>query len=141
MSGERPGFGHDEADWERFFVVTEGREPRPLLVEVLDRLGPGADRLAVDLGCGDGTDTLELLRRGWRVHAVDSSAGGLRRLQERLPADPGDRAGRCRPPPDRSTGTTSTSWRPPDQARSACLDSFKTIGKDAGDGDDCDADD
>jgi tellurite methyltransferase len=29
-------------------------------------------RFAVDLGCGGGKDTFELLRRGWRVLAVDS---------------------------------------------------------------------
>lgn len=34
---------------------------------------PGEGPLAVDLGCGDGTDTLALLDAGWRVHAVDAS--------------------------------------------------------------------
>jgi SAM-dependent methyltransferase len=43
--------------------------------------------LAVDLGCGDGRDTVEMLRRGWRVHAIDSEADGIARLEARVPAE------------------------------------------------------
>jgi len=49
-----------------------GREPRPLLLRVLaerDEVGH-----AIDLGCGPGNDTLELLREGWTVHAIDAHA-------------------------------------------------------------------
>jgi tellurite methyltransferase len=54
-------------------------------VGALDRFEtPG---FAVDLGCGDGRDTVELLRRGWRVLALDGQAEGVRRLRERVPAD------------------------------------------------------
>ena len=38
--------------------------------------------VAVDLGFGDGADTVELLRRGWTVCAIDSSADAVARLQE-----------------------------------------------------------
>jgi len=43
---------------------------------------------AADLGCGDGRDAIELLRRGWRVVAVDSEPVALERLRTRrdLPA-------------------------------------------------------
>lgn len=44
-------------------------------------------RLAVDLGCGDGRDTVELLRRGWRVLAIDSHPEGIARLLARAPAE------------------------------------------------------
>lgn len=44
-------------------------------------------RLAVDLGCGDGRDALELLRRGWRVLAIDSHPEGISRLLARTPED------------------------------------------------------
>jgi SAM-dependent methyltransferase len=39
--------------------------------------GPGR---AIDLGCGDGVDSLELLRRGWTVLAIDAEAAGIERL-------------------------------------------------------------
>jgi len=38
---------------------------------------------AVDLGCGTGRDTAELLRRGWRVLAIDSEPAGVERLVRR----------------------------------------------------------
>ena len=38
------------------------------------------ERFAVDLGCGTGRDTLELLRRGWRVLAVDATIEAIERL-------------------------------------------------------------
>src|SRR5204862_391013 len=40
---------------------------------------------AIDLGCGDGTETAELLRRGWRVLAIDAEPDGVRRLRQRVP--------------------------------------------------------
>ena len=58
------------------------RPPRPTLLRALDRLaqeGVTSGR-AVDLGCGVGRDTLELLRRGWQVTAVDSEPEALARL-------------------------------------------------------------
>lgn len=81
----------DDERWRGYYEHTAGRDPRLLLVEALDRLGPGAGRQAVDLGCGDGTDTLELLRRGWRVLAVDAHPVGLERLRSRVPAEVADR--------------------------------------------------
>jgi SAM-dependent methyltransferase len=44
------------------------------------RTTPG---LAVDLGCGGGTDTVELLRRGWRVLAVDAEPHAIEFLRHR----------------------------------------------------------
>lgn len=50
--------------------------PRNTLLAALERFEteePGkAGREAVDLGCGEGRDTVELLRRGWRVLAIDA---------------------------------------------------------------------
>src|SRR5262249_34292249 len=37
--------------------------------------------LAVDLGAGTGRDTAELLRRGWRVVAIDGQADAVARLR------------------------------------------------------------
>jgi len=61
-----------------------------LLVQAADsfaREGAGPWR-AVDLGCGQGRATLELLRRGWTVTAVDVTADGLDRLRTAAGQDP-----------------------------------------------------
>jgi SAM-dependent methyltransferase len=41
--------------------------------------------MAIDLGCGEGTDALELLARGWSVMAVDAEPAGLALLRARIP--------------------------------------------------------
>lgn len=38
---------------------------------------------AVDLGCGDGTETQVLLERGWTVTALDAEPDAIRRVLER----------------------------------------------------------
>jgi SAM-dependent methyltransferase len=87
-------------DWPAYFDRMVGKPARETLVRAADALaaegfgakatgdaGPvGVGRAqpwAADLGCGDGRDTAELLRRGWRVWAQDSSADGLARLRAR----------------------------------------------------------
>jgi tellurite methyltransferase len=45
--------------------------------------GKVTDALAVDLGCGTGKDTAELLRRNWRVLAIDFSQAGVDTLLQR----------------------------------------------------------
>jgi SAM-dependent methyltransferase len=76
------------AGWAAYYEKLRERPPRRTLVAALDRFGAdAAGSLAVDLGCGDGRDVIELLRRGWRVVAVDAEPDALRRLQDRpLPA-------------------------------------------------------
>ncbi|MBL9031015.1 MAG: class I SAM-dependent methyltransferase [Phycisphaerae bacterium] len=73
-------------DWPGYFRAVLGKGPRETLLAALDafeREGkPPAD--AVDLACGEGRDSLELLRRGWRVHALDGSAEGLAHLVPRV---------------------------------------------------------
>jgi len=69
-----------------YYDATAARPPRKTLLAALDRFErPGR---AVDLGCGDGRDTIELLRRGWQVVAIDAEADAIARLQARpdLPA-------------------------------------------------------
>ena len=57
-----------------------------MLLAACQRLGAGAGRMAIDLGCGDGTDTLALLDRGWSVLAVDIEPAGLALLRSRIRA-------------------------------------------------------
>ena len=79
----------DTARWNDYYRKTEGRPPRPTLLFALDRFtSPG---FAVDLGCGEGRDTIELLRRGWRVLGVDSEPGAIAGLLARRDLPPGHR--------------------------------------------------
>jgi tellurite methyltransferase len=77
------------AGWAAYYEKLRDRPPRRTLLTALDRFGsPPPDALALDLGCGDGRDTIEMLRRGWQVVAVDAEPEALRQLQARpLPPD------------------------------------------------------
>ena len=85
----QPAPAHEAAqrrDWPAYFDRMRGKPPRDTLLTALDAFGPidpSDPPLALDLGCGDGRDTSELLARGWRVWAQDASDDGLRRLRER----------------------------------------------------------
>jgi chemotaxis protein methyltransferase CheR len=63
--------------------VWSGRA-NPVLVDVVTPLPPGR---ALDLGCGEGGDTVWLAQRGWRVTAVDIATTALRRVVERATAE------------------------------------------------------
>jgi hypothetical protein len=76
--------------WAGYHARSQERSPRPLLLRACDLLGAGGGRMAVDLGCGSGTDALALLQRGWAVTAVDRDEAGLGLL------GPGAMSG-CRP--------------------------------------------
>lgn len=79
--------------WRSYYERTGSRPPRETLLFALDRFdaegGPGDRRFAIDLGCGNGRDTIELVRRGWRVLAVDAEQSAIDGLRARsdLPAD------------------------------------------------------
>jgi tellurite methyltransferase len=64
--------------WRRYYDAA-GAEPRDTLLRALELFGSRRG-VAVDLGCGTGRDTLELLRRGWRVVAVDGEEEAIARL-------------------------------------------------------------
>jgi SAM-dependent methyltransferase len=74
-------------DWHGYFRALAHLGPRDTLLHALRAFDaePSSDapRFAIDLGCGDGRDTAELLRRGWRVLALDASEEGLDRLRRR----------------------------------------------------------
>lgn len=78
-------------DWPGYFKAVAGKEPRDTLLKALDLFErPG---FAVDLGCGEGRDTVELLARGWRVLAIDGHemAVDLVAHHPRLPAEARER--------------------------------------------------
>ncbi|HEX7970530.1 MAG TPA: class I SAM-dependent methyltransferase [Stellaceae bacterium] len=72
-----------DSDWRKYYERTAGRPPRRTLLKALELFGAGAGRTAVDLGCGDGRDTIELLRRGWSVLAIDAEPAAIERLKAR----------------------------------------------------------
>jgi SAM-dependent methyltransferase len=69
----------DEAAWEERYrsapAVWSGN-PNPQLVAEASDLSPG---MALDVGSGEGADTIWLAARGWRVTAVDFSTTALER--------------------------------------------------------------
>lgn len=69
-----------QRDWPKYFEAVAALGARDTLVRAADLFGSGAGRVAIDVACGEGRDTRELLGRGWRVHAFDSSALGISRL-------------------------------------------------------------
>jgi tellurite methyltransferase len=74
-------------DWSGYYDGQIGREPRDLLVQVLGSFErEGRMGTAVDLGCGIGIETAELIRRGWDVVAVDAQEEAIRRVRRRIAA-------------------------------------------------------
>ncbi len=89
----------EKRDWPGYFKVVLGKPPRETLLSALDRFeqewgGPAASTFAeellpfaIDLGCGEGRDTLELLRRGWKVRAIDAHPAAFDMLLPRAPTE------------------------------------------------------
>lgn len=74
-------------EWTRYYDATRD-EPRETLLLALEGFdAESRTGLAVDLGCGAGRDTAELLRRGWSVLAIDSEEEGIARLKRRALSD------------------------------------------------------
>lgn len=79
-----------DSDWREYYERVAGRPPRHTLLAAVQRFGDVArGPSAVDLGCGDGRDTIELLRRGWRVLAIDAEPAAIQRLLARPDLPPG----------------------------------------------------
>lgn len=74
-----------DADWAEYYRRMSGRSPRPLAYQAVKHAqAPG---IALDLGCGDGTETVMLLKHGWTVHAVDLEPAALNLTVERAGDD------------------------------------------------------
>lgn len=79
-------------DWPGYFQAVLGKPPRDTLLKALELFDKeGRSGHAIDLAAGEGRDTLELLRRGWRVLAIEESKAGLDLLLPRVPAEHRDR--------------------------------------------------
>jgi len=75
----------DEATWDEYYRKIQGRQPRQLLLDVLAKYPADTSLTAIDLGCGDGTETALLLSRHWNVLAVDGESSAIERLMEKVP--------------------------------------------------------
>lgn len=73
--------------WHRWHDKVGTRPPRDTLLKALDNWeaehGAGTTGFGVDLGCGEGRDTVEFLRRGWRVLGIDFDQHALDLLNAR----------------------------------------------------------
>jgi tellurite methyltransferase len=84
-----------QPNWMTYYQAVEGRPPRETLLKALANFDAESAvnrrRFAVDLGCGDGRDTVELLQRGWQVLAIDGESKAFHRLlQCPIPPDQQD---------------------------------------------------
>jgi 2-polyprenyl-3-methyl-5-hydroxy-6-metoxy-1,4-benzoquinol methylase len=90
---------YDRDFWEQLWSRTlrergdhvARRPPNAYLTAEVTGLRPG---LALDAGCGHGSDTLWLAAHGWRVTAVDFSAAALAHARSTAEAAGADLAGR-----------------------------------------------
>jgi SAM-dependent methyltransferase len=87
-TGEPPG-----SDWAAYYRSTIGREPRPLFAKGMAAVEAAgvAPGQAIEIGFGDGRETLALLEAGWRVLAIDSAPAAAEVLQSQVPAAGADR--------------------------------------------------
>ena len=68
------------SDWEAYYQASEQRGQSPLLSRALSLISANEGaRQAVDLGCGAGMETRQLLAAGWDVLAIDREAGAIAR--------------------------------------------------------------
>ncbi len=84
---ETPDDVQDGPDWPAYYRATIGREPRPLFTRGMRLVGEAglAPGRAVEIGFGDGTETLALLAAGWRVVAIDPTPVAADVLLPRVP--------------------------------------------------------
>jgi SAM-dependent methyltransferase len=83
-----------EIRWSDYYQAVTERSPRETLLTALKHFDDelisssfSTVGFAVDLGCGDGCDTVELLRRNWRVLAVDGEPDAIVHLWNRQNID------------------------------------------------------
>src|SRR5262245_620141 len=77
----------EENTWDDYYQKIQGRAPRQLLLDALEKFPADSTLHAIDLGCGDGTETIVLLARGWHVLAMDGEPSAIKRLMDKVPPE------------------------------------------------------
>lgn len=73
----------DETIWSRHQEKTFNRPPHDILLRALNYFGKFSG-YAIDLGCGAGMDTMELIRKGWEVLAIDNNPYSFEKIKLKL---------------------------------------------------------
>jgi tellurite methyltransferase len=73
--------------WSDYYKAVDGRAAREFYRQSVSRFEPAGNfqGVAIDLGPGTGVETLDLLRRGWQVLAIDQQAEAINWLHSRVP--------------------------------------------------------
>lgn len=78
-----PGMTTNEL--ESYYDATMDSPPRPELIQAVEKVsGP---RIAIDCGCGAGSDIAYLRQQGFRVHAFDVEPTAIARCKDRFRDD------------------------------------------------------
>ena len=83
-----------EDTWSSYYKATANYPPRETLTKALEFFDAEKSehpRRAIDLGCGAGVDTRELLRRGWDVLAIDQQREAIESITASIPAEAKER--------------------------------------------------
>lgn len=72
--------------WGEYYNAVSNQKPRELLTIALGLFEKDKTYTnnyhAIDLGCGSGPNTVELLKRGWRVLAIDNQKTALEYIKQ-----------------------------------------------------------
>lgn len=77
----------EKTDWNEYYKNKSNQTPRDSLLKALEFIASERttnDLFAMDIGCGHGADTIELLKQGWKVYAIDSEEAGLKIINESI---------------------------------------------------------
>ena len=75
----------EDHGWEEYYRAIKGRPPRQLLLDTFPYFpSDSGQRKAIDLGCGDGTESALLLERGWHVLAIDGEPASIEHLLAKI---------------------------------------------------------
>lgn len=114
-SPDKPTITPDyQRDWPVYFQAVSAQPPRDTLLRALRAIESNAPQsreyLAIDIACGEGRDTRELLRRThprWRVMATDYHAEGVRRTLDGVSIEDMARVAVCQLPMEQLAGTAT----------------------------------
>jgi tellurite methyltransferase len=70
--------------WAQYFEKNKGRPLRPFYIKAIEyaKVFESTHPTAIDFGCGAGIETLDLLKRGWKVVAIDGEVESIQTVNE-----------------------------------------------------------